>query len=175
MKTTARVIVTKQCNRKCIGCCNESLGDIRKVKYEELLKYEEIIITGGEPMLIAEKVCNFIERLSSDGYNGKIYLYTASYYNPFDCFCLLQKVDGITYTIHHPVTHSDVNMFKTLQLALPKRQGFSARLSIDSRINREIHDEINLELWNEIRPLVWKDECPLPDNEELLLLDLKNY
>lgn len=42
----ARVIVTKKCNRKCKGCCNERLGLIDKVSFEDLFKYEEICITG---------------------------------------------------------------------------------------------------------------------------------
>lgn len=172
MKTTARVIVTKQCNRKCIGCCNESLGDIRKVQYEELLTYKEIIITGGEPMLIAEKVCNFIDKLSSDGYNGKIYLYTASYYMPFECFDLLQKVDGITYTVHYPVTSSDISMLKLIQLELHKRKEYSSRISIDSRIDKELTDVFEPELWDDVRHLEWKDDCPLPANEKLFLFEL---
>jgi len=43
----ARVIVTKKCNRKCKGCCNERLGLIDKVSFEDLFKYEEICITEG--------------------------------------------------------------------------------------------------------------------------------
>ena len=59
----ARVIVTKKCNRKCKGCCNERLGLIDKVSFEDLFKYEEICITGGEPMLMSERVVEMIHRL----------------------------------------------------------------------------------------------------------------
>lgn len=74
----ARVIVTKKCNRKCKGCCNERLGLIDKVSFEDLFKYEEICITGGEPMLMSERVVEMIHRLRLQGYTGKIWLYTAS-------------------------------------------------------------------------------------------------
>lgn len=57
MKKTARVIVTLKCNRNCPGCCNMNLPEYREVHTdEELLDYEEIVITGGEPMLIPGKV-----------------------------------------------------------------------------------------------------------------------
>lgn len=52
----ARVIVTMKCNRKCKGCCNEHLGEINRVDFEDLFKYDEICITGGEPMLMSERV-----------------------------------------------------------------------------------------------------------------------
>lgn len=47
MKKTARVIVTLKCNRNCPGCCNTNLPEYREVHTdEELLDYEEIVITG---------------------------------------------------------------------------------------------------------------------------------
>lgn len=42
----ARVIVTKKCNRKCKGCCNERLGLIDKVSFEDLFKYVRILLHG---------------------------------------------------------------------------------------------------------------------------------
>lgn len=100
----ARVIVTKKCNRKCKGCCNERLGLIDKVSFENLFKYEEICITGGEPMLMSERVVEMIHRLRLQGYTGKIWLYTASsrkLKSYWACKMLIDAVDGITYTIHH--------------------------------------------------------------------------
>ena len=59
----ARVIVTMKCNRKCKGCCNEHLGEINRVVFEDLFKYDEISITGGEPMLMSERVVEMVHRL----------------------------------------------------------------------------------------------------------------
>lgn len=59
----ARVIVTMKCNRKCKGCCNEHLGEINRVAFEDLFKYDEISITGGEPMLMSERVVEMVHRL----------------------------------------------------------------------------------------------------------------
>ena len=78
MKKTARVIVTFQCNRRCPGCCNSNLPEYRKVHTdEELMGYQEIVITGGEPMLIPGKTLEFINRMWDKGYRGKMYLYTS--------------------------------------------------------------------------------------------------
>lgn len=78
MKKTARVIVTFRCNRKCPGCCNLNLPEYRKVHTdEELMEYQEIVITGGEPMLIPGKTLEFINRMWDKGYRGKMYLYTS--------------------------------------------------------------------------------------------------
>lgn len=55
----ARVIVTLECNRHCENCCNTGdafLGYKVLTDINELLAYEEIIITGGEPMLISNAV-----------------------------------------------------------------------------------------------------------------------
>lgn len=69
MKKTARVIVTFGCNRKCPGCCNSQLPEYRTIHSdEELMKYQEIVITGGEPMLIPGKVLEFINSMWDKGY-----------------------------------------------------------------------------------------------------------
>lgn len=82
MKKTARVIVTFRCNRKCPGCCNLNLPEYQKVHTdEELMEYQEIVITGGEPMLIPGKTLEFINRMWDKGYRGKMYLHTSLWNN----------------------------------------------------------------------------------------------
>ena len=49
MKKTARVIVTLACNRKCPGCCNETIGKVASIGDISVLSdYEEVVITGGD-------------------------------------------------------------------------------------------------------------------------------
>lgn len=56
MKKTARVIITSKCDRKCPGCCNSKLDYTSLAKViggiTALKDYEEVVITGGEPMII---------------------------------------------------------------------------------------------------------------------------
>ena len=55
MKKTARVIITSKCDRKCPGCCNSKLDYTSLAKViggiTALKDYEEVVITGGEPMI----------------------------------------------------------------------------------------------------------------------------
>ena len=56
MKQTARVIVTLVCDRSCPGCCNTNgLDGIQEVNLERLKDYEEVVLTGGEPLLMGDK------------------------------------------------------------------------------------------------------------------------
>ena len=64
MKKTARVIVTLACNRKCPGCCNETIGKVASIGDISVLSdYEEVVITGGEPMLNPDSLLRFIKAL----------------------------------------------------------------------------------------------------------------
>lgn len=178
----ARVIVTKKCNRKCKGCCNERLGLIDKVSFEDLFKYEEICITGGEPMLMSERVVEMIHRLRLQGYTGKIWLYTASsrkLKSYWACKMLIDAVDGITYTIHHgkmETVKKDLTDLRHLDTYLKEsdRSGKSDRLYIDSRVfNQDYVDSLSYG-WDVIKSLKWSmDDCPLPEGEELVYYDLE--
>lgn len=172
MKQTARVIVTYKCNRSCPGCCNGHGNAVKKIEdIRELLGYEEIILTGGEPMLLKSKLLEFISGLKAREYNGKIYIYTAFFdaWNEHDRKAL-SMVDGITYTIHAEANDSDINLLKRLScLSILGFQNFSSRLIIDSRVyDRYDFSNIDLTNWDVIRKLQWKDYCPPAPNEELI-------
>lgn len=181
----ARVIVTKKCNRKCPGCCNNYLGLVDKVSFEDLMKYDEISITGGEPMLISERVVELIHRLRFNGYQGKIWLYTANVHKLKRYWAVemvIDEVDGITFTLHHSNKEdklkSDLYDLRRLDQYLSEsdRTGKSDRLYIDSRVvNQEYIDSLNYK-WNVMKSLEWKEngDCPLPDGEELVVYDLED-
>ena len=175
MKTTARLIVTYRCNRSCPGCCNGHGNEIRKIEsIDELLGYEEIILTGGEPMLLRNVLQIFIDLLKIRGYTGKIYLYTAYWQDSRINHELIKAVNGISFTIHAEANDADIIALKSLsrqkRLAEPN---FSSRLIIDSRVY-EKYDFSNIDLtnWDVIRKLLWKDECSPAEHEELLYFPL---
>lgn len=178
MKKTARVIVTYKCNRKCKNCCNEHLQNVPEVQFENLLEYKEIVITGGEPMLIAPRVVEMVHRLRDKGFRGKIWLYTATFnMGHWANEMLIRDVDGITYTFHTEYTNKDISKLKNLTDFL-NSGGFpgSYRLVIDSRVMNDIslRDIKGIKKWTSIKALEWKDrECPIPENEELLFYDLE--
>lgn len=184
MKKTARVIVTYKCNRKCENCCNEHIGNVPEVQFEDLMKYEEIVITGGEPMLIAPRVVEMVHRLRTNGFTGRIWLYTATFnVNHWAHKMLIKEVDGITYTVHSPTSRKDISCAAKLNLYIRdnldnQHNSRSDRLLYDSR-SWACMDEIMADTkdgnhWSKIKSLKWKeDECPIPENEELLFYDLE--
>ena len=67
MKKTARVIITSKCDRKCPGCCNSKLDYTSLAKViggiTALKDYEEVVITGGEPMINPAQLYTVIKML----------------------------------------------------------------------------------------------------------------
>lgn len=178
-----RVIVTKKCNRKCKGCCNDYLKKVDKVQFEDLFKYEELIITGGEPMLLSDRVVEMIHRLRFGGYKGKIWLYTSSSHRLstyWACKMLIDEVDGITYTIHQgkmEAVKRDLVDLRRLDTYLKgqDRAGKSDRLYIDSRVfNQDYVNSLEYK-WAVIKSLEWKEnvDCPVPEGEKLVFYDLE--
>lgn len=176
----ARVMVTTACNRHCENCCNEqdefSQVEVLDCIYS-LLKYDEVIITGGEPMLISSEVALFIHELRRElGYAGKIYIYTALYNKGLfaEYRDLFKYINGLHYTIHHEATDQEVMELKLLSEMLPRKSDLSFRLSIDSRLfERYDFSNIDFSAWSVIRKMKWQANCKLPDNEKLFIYDLK--
>ena len=188
MKKTARVIVTYDCPRHCENCCNEHISNVPQVQFLDLLKYEELVITGGEPMLLAPRVVEMIHRLRAHGYTGKIWLYTSCIKTArWADREVLKEVDGITYTLHHKPSQGELRDAGKLNSFIRdnldnRTHERSDRLLIDSRCyNDYVLSIIGLEAgisplfhWSSIKPLEWKDDaCPLPDGEELVFYDFE--
>lgn len=176
MKKTARVIVTLKCNRKCPGCCNTNLPEYREAHTdEELLDYEEIVITGGEPMLIPGKVLEFINRMWVKGYKGKnVSVYLLLEWQRDKQRNFERKLDGFTFTLHAECTDADIVALRNLSNSgALQDKGFSSRLIIDKRVyDRYDLSNINFSRWSVIRKLEWKDKCDPADNEDLVVYEL---
>lgn len=99
MKKTARVIITSKCDRKCPGCCNSKLDYTSLAKViggiTALKDYEEVVITGGEPMINPAQLYTVIKMLRKQNKRQKIYLYTACL-TMDDHPVILKHLDGIT-------------------------------------------------------------------------------
>lgn len=171
----ARLVITTQCNRNCANCCNKEgvfdqarpLEDLHK-----LLEYEEVMITGGEPALVPQKVEHIIDFLQGNAYKGKIYLYSA-YFNDPDWFgSILPCIHGFHFTLHNEAGDLEVRQLKRLsECGILDYSTASNRLAIDSRLY-EKYDFSNIDFsrWDVVRKLKWIVDCPLPDKEELLIL-----
>lgn len=87
MNKKLRLLVTTSCPNKCPMCCNNS-WDFSKLPVVDRGNYDEIMITGGEPLLFVQ------------GSNpSKIYLYMADCsYNMINTMTYL---DGVVLTPHN--------------------------------------------------------------------------
>ena len=163
----ARLIITLDCNRKCHYCCNtpEMLASATHINDLSVFKdYDEICITGGEPMLYPEKVIDISNTLKRYN-NNKIYLYTA---HAIGLPLVINRgsIDGIHYTLHNSVSASD---FAYVQALAHIEKGVSFRAYIlpghKDIILLDTSDWARLE----IKP--WIKDCPLSENETLFILE----
>lgn len=174
MKKTARVIVTTNCNRNCPGCCNSKINEIPDiVDISMLANYEEIVITGGEPMLNPDSLLKFIKALRKQNKEQKIYLYTA-HLAMEEHRKILGKLDGITVTLHAEATDDDIRSLKYMsELLYVYMEDLDMRLFIDKRVYEKYDlSNIRLQAWDVVRKLEWKENCCLAENEDLLMFRL---
>ena len=160
----ARVVVTEDCNH----CNHRIITDIKELK-----NYSEVMITGGEPMLIPEKVLEFTRQLNKMGfgYGRDLYLYTARYHHYLEY--ILRNISGLHFTLHNEAKDDDVYELKLMSRLIKNHPLISSRLAIDSRLyDRYDFSNIDLTGWHVVRKLKWQVECPLPAGEELLIYKL---
>jgi organic radical activating enzyme len=176
-----RLILFTDCNRNCAGCCNKQwdINTLPVVSLENLdLFYEcdEIILTGGEPMINLDclfSVINAVKSIPSNSFKDrKVYLYTALVDDITNVLSVLDKIDGICVTLHD---QDDVIPFiklnDVLALNMINLNNKSLRLNIFDGIKI---NKTNLNRWKIKENIKWIENCPLPENETLAILD-KEY
>lgn len=172
MKKTARVIVTYRCDRNCPGCCNSKPHDVRLiVSHKGLMEYDEIVITGGEPLLEPVALMQFIKKLKRQNRFAKIFLYTART-DADKHKKIIGLLDGMTVTLHAECTDDDIRNLKYMSDNLDG-EPLDLRLFVDKRVYKKYDlRNINFEAWDIVRKLKWKEECSPADNEDLLYFPL---
>lgn len=124
-----RLVVTLNCNRKCPGCCN-NYWDFSKIPYtNSFVGYDEILLTGGEPMLYVNRLIFLISSIRYINPTAKIFMYTAKTTPAVELDAISSMLDGITITLHE---QSDVIPFERFN-SMPYRfmlNGKSLRLNI---------------------------------------------
>lgn len=174
MKNTARVIITKKCNRTCHYCCNEKDGtfddSINLNSIAGLAGYSSVVISGGEPMLYWERVIAFAKAIREAYPHTMIYLQSATCTKYTDE--VLQHVDGITYTVHEEASLRDAAMFASMQ-------DLAMRYASEKNFRLNVHDDcpqylsICPKAWGEVRFFHHRDECPVPANETLFTMNFE--
>ena len=57
-----RLLFTQICNRRCEGCCNKD-WELDKLEQVSHFNYDEILLTGGEPLLFTEQLIGYVKAI----------------------------------------------------------------------------------------------------------------
>lgn len=170
MNKKLRLLVTEKCNRNCPGCCNKQYDINSLPVITSFFGYEEIMITGGEPLLFVDRVINLITaiKLMNDAFGipvPKIYIYTAlnRWQHLEDA---LTSADGITFTLH---SQQDAYWLRKHITSWPYMysQLRSVRLNVFEGIM--LSNDIIQSGWK-INYKTWQNECPIPSGEDFMRL-----
>jgi MoaA/NifB/PqqE/SkfB family radical SAM enzyme len=160
MRSKLRILIFKECHKHCEGCCNEDWDLSTLPGTDDFKNYEELLITGGEPMLKPKKVKELISDIRKQNKKGKIFLYTAMPQHK-ELPKILKSINGITITIHEQEDVIDFYEFvRNAGIDLIKSK--SMRLNIFE--NCEV-DKKYLEGFVVKENMVWIKDCPLPARE----------
>lgn len=168
MNNKLRLLITTQCPNNCPLCCNKS-WDFSTLPVVERWNYDQIMLTGGEPLLFTQKVYELVKSLrmitEAQGLSPKIFIYT-SIADRMKFFDVLKVVDGVVLTPHsiHDVREfSETNYFLTQNRKLS--EGKSLRLNLFDDIQKIIPSSMDLSIW-QIKHMVWIKDCPVPEGED---------
>lgn len=171
MKKTLRLILTRDCNRSCEGCCNnqDQFSDSNVPIFDENYRgYDEVIITGGEPLLYPTTIEVTLFKFKTKSPETKLILYTADVSKRDLIESLLRYLDGLTITLHD---QSDVDDFRRLNFWLLRRKRWiqdnnkTLRLNVFKGVNVYMQND---SLWKIKDNIEWIENCPLPENETIM-------
>ncbi len=173
-----RLLVTTDCPNKRPLCCNNS-WDFSKLPKVRDFDYDEIMITGGEPLLFTDKLVELSVAIRSinpilypEEEMPKIYVYTSiPGITQFEE--ILDYVDGVVLTPH---SKEDVNRFVALNKYLYHSikhdvddGGISLRLNLFKNIKDMLPEGIDLSLWK-VKDMEWIKDCSVPQGEDFMRL-----
>lgn len=167
-----RLLLWEDCGKSCPGCCNKDWKLKQLPIATNLIAYDEIILTGGEPMLYPELLQRVIGEIQATTNSPKIYLYTANTKNYDKLINILLDINGITITLHDPEDVTDflklIEEMKKISEVIPHwLDNKSLRLHIFKEAHATVLNNIKLPGWWDIKKdIEWIENCPLPEGEE---------
>lgn len=140
---------------------------ILEFKAGALNSFDEIIFTGGEPLLFIDHIIDLAGYVRMD---QETILYTARpRYDDYDMARLLRLIDGLTISLHEVKDVDRVQKFFRFlegQSYVP----VNIRLNVFSGISVD-----NLQIPKPYKVSInhkqWIEGCPLPEHEQLFILD----
>lgn len=162
-----RLILFKQCHKHCEGCCNGDWDLDNLPVVESFSGYDEILLTGGEPMLDHNLVMRVIKQIRQENENAKVFMYTAMPQHP-NIFDVLKELDGITITIHEQSDVKDYYHFNSLVPLSFRDKSLRVNIFKGIKVSTVLVRDMNVK-----RDIEWIKNCPLPVNEVLMRLKWK--
>jgi len=172
MNNSARVIVTLKCSLSCKNCANNNKELIKSAREitspQELEGYDDIVITGGEPLSVPHIVEDIVNHLHSP--DRTIYLYTSGFSEKGAL--IYHKLDGITLTIHKevimPIWRSVLTAWEST-IEEEKLEDVNNRLFIDSRLMNKLTFKPGV--WDEVKliRMLNPELCSIPENEDFFI------
>ena len=162
-----RLLLFEECNRKCVGCCNNDWDLASLSICHSFCGYDQILLTGGEPLLKPELVIETITKIRTTS-TALIYVYTAKVDKIAPALGILVYSDGMCVTLHE---QSDVPLWMRFALTIPAdlRQSRSLRLNVFKGIDIQV-DNLDMSCWKVKDNIQWIRNCPLPTGETLMRL-----
>lgn len=166
-----RLLLFEECNRACPGCCNKD-WDLKNLPVfdGDFTPFDQVILTGGEPMLKPQVVIDVAKRVPR---GIPVYVYTAKVDDFLAVEHVLDYVDGLTVTLHE---QSDVEPFIRLKTELywcEERYGNkSLRLNVFEGVQLEF---LTYDMWKIKSDIVWIKDCPLPNEEVFMRLEAPKH
>ena len=177
MNTKLRLLVTAKCHNDCPLCCNKQFN-LNELEVVNRWDYEEIMITGGEPLASNRTTSYLIKMImgiraiwDAQGWKGKIYLYTST--RRADLIIkIIPYLDGIVYTPHNTKELHTFMQFASARSFVRRVTDQSLRLNLFKEVaDAEVikifsyNSAIIQKLW-QIKPIEWIPNYPLPEGED---------
>jgi len=167
MKNTLRLVLFDECDRNCKYCVNKQHDTKNLPICTDFSGYDEIILTGGEPMLNPDLIIDTVESITEQGLRPDFILYTGK----IDDLQAMEKIfyvlDGLTVSLHK---QKDVFTFMTFNnhfdITLYKELGFKFRLNIMKSV---VIPRILTKGWD-VKSIIPLTDCPVPEHETLMRL-----
>jgi organic radical activating enzyme len=125
----------------------------------EFVNYDEVMLTGGEPLLFPELVIETAKKIRFQS-KAKIYLYTAKLDNWMAILSILYFVDGLTVTPHTAKDLEDFVKLNSIMFGMKFEKSLKLNLFSDYNFNLKC----NLSLWY-VKNKKWLKKIHLPKDE----------
>lgn len=162
MALKARLILNWKCGRTCRLCCNDyqtiMAGRKMITTLDMFANYDEVMLTGGDPLLIRkEDLLSVIRRLRELNVR-RIYLYTTWWNKKADE--VVPLIDGVHFSLHPDAGQRELKLLRRVEDAATKNPGKSFRLFVDSAIQMP---SITVSVWSRVERKEFMTEAQLLD------------